>query len=321
MVTHAAYVLSGEAFPSWIGLTADDRLWTCMPLFHLNAQAYSLMTALAHGLPLTLSARFSASRFWHDARAADATATNLVGAMLELLARQPEDAFTPGPLRTIYAAPAPSGPDRMALERRFEVRIVTGYGMTELPFGTIESETSRAKPRSIGRPRRHPWRPLRNEVRIADDGELQFRNPTVSPGYWNADDGIARTADGWLRTGDVGRIDADGDLVLTGRAKQMIRRRGENIAPLEIEEVLMSHPDVLLAAAFGVPSDLTEEEVAAAVVLRPGAAGDELLEWCSKRLAPFKVPLRIDVRRELPMTPSMRVAKDVLAREFLAGAS
>ena len=269
-----------------------------MPLFHMNAQAYSLMTALAHGMPLALSARFSASGFWRDAVELGATTTNLVGAMLELLARQPDGSYRAGSLRTIYAAPAPGGAQRSQLEERFGVRIVTGYGMTELPFGTIESETSRLKPSSIGRPRRHPWRGLENEMRIVadglevgrgEDGEFQFRNATVSPGYWNAPADTARTHDGWMRTGDVGHIDADDDLVLTGRAKQMIRRRGENVSPLEIEDALMQHPAVEAAAVFGVPSEFTEEEIVAAVVLKPGAcvAVEELRAWCADRLAAF----------------------------------
>jgi carnitine-CoA ligase len=325
VVTHAAYVLSGESFPSWVGVGKSDRLWVCLPLFHMNAQAYSLMTAMAHGLPLVLSARFSASRFWEDAADLGVTVTNVVGAMLELLRRQPVTAFQPSGLRLIYAAPAPAARERNTLERRFGIRIVTGYGMTELPFGTIESRTSREKPGSIGRPRTHPWRPIRNEVRVVsrgaeaplgEAGELEFRNATVSPGYWNSNSADARVdADGWLRTGDLGCIDNDGDIRLIGRVKEMIRRRGENIAPLEIEEVLMAHPSVLVAAAFGIPSALTEEDVAAAVVPRPGqeVTSDALRLWCAERLAAFKVPDVILVRDALPMTPSMRVAKNQLA--------
>lgn len=332
LVTHAAYVLTGESFPSWLDLNGRDRLWTCMPLFHLNAQAYALMTALAHGMPLALSARFSASGFWREAAAFGATTTNVVGAMLEMLARQPVETFQKSALRTIYAAPAPAGEQRAHLERRFGVRIVSGYGMTELPFGAIDSPTSREKTNSVGRPRCHPWRPFGNELRITAEGsevprgevgELQFRNASVSPGYWNAPDATASTREdgGWFRTGDLGCVDADGDIVLTGRVKEMIRRRGENIAPLEIEEALMAHPAVLAAAGFGVPSELTEEDVAAAVVLRAGAqvTPEELRTWCAERLAPFKVPEWIAVREALPMTPTMRVAKDALARELLEG--
>lgn len=323
LVTHAAYVLSGEAFPSWVGLRSSDRLWACLPLFHMNAQAYSLMTALAHGLSLTLSERFSASRFWTEAAELGVTATNLVGAMLEILARQPAETYRTGGLRLLYAAPAPAGPQRRDLERRFGVDIVSGYGMTEVPFGTIDSLTSRGKPGCIGRPRTHPWRAVPNEVRVAADhhgdaGELLFRNPTVSPGYWNAAKSDRRVdLNGWLHTGDVGRVDDDGDITLTGRVKEMIRRRGENIAPLEIEEALMSHPKVLIAAAFGMPSDLSEEDVGAAVVPRDGerVKAEELRVWCRSRLSAYKVPEVILIRDALPMTPTMRVAKYVLAAD------
>jgi carnitine-CoA ligase len=100
----------------------------------------------------------------------------------------------------------------------------------------------------------------------------------------------------------------------------MIRRRGENIAPGEIEAALMEHPAVLLAAAVGIPSELSEEDVAAGVVLRDGAeaAVEELRAWCSERLAPYKVPSRFEIRESLPMTPTMRVSRRELAREIMA---
>ncbi len=332
IVTHAALALSGEAFPSWVGLGEQERLWACLPLFHMNAQAYSLATAIAHGYSLALSARFSASGFWRDAEALGVTAANVIGAMLEILARNPADQWVPSQLRMLYTAPAPAPARRAQLEQRFGVRLVSGYGMSEVPFGCIDSETSRTKVASIGRPRLHPWRPITNELRIVDAsglalpsgeiGELQLRNATTSPGYWNASDGSAsrRAADGWLSTGDTGFVDGDGDVILVGRSKEMIRRRGENIAPGEIEGVLMEHPAVMLAAAVGIPSELSEEDVAAAVVLRERATvePDELRAWCAERLAPFKVPSRIEIRSSLPMTPTMRIARGELAQELAA---
>ena len=328
IVTHAALVLSGEAFPSWIGLGAEERLWACLPLSHMNAQAYSLTTAIAHGYSLAVTPRFSASAFWREAAALGVTAANVIGAMLEILARTPPDRWVPSGLRVLYTAPAPAPERRAELERRFGVRLVSGYGMSESPFGCIESDTSAAKASCIGRPRLHPWRPVTNELRVVDGdgrplargetGELQLRNPTVSPGYWGA--ARQRSPDDWLATGDLGYIDADGDVILAGRSKEMIRRRGENIAPGEIEDALLAHPAVLSAAAVGIPSALSEEDVAAVVVLRDGAAADpgELRRWCGERLADFKVPDVIAIRSALPMTPTMRVARRQLADE-LAG--
>jgi crotonobetaine/carnitine-CoA ligase len=333
IVTHAALVLSGEAFPSWVGLGEDERLWACLPLFHMNAQAYSLATAIAHGYSLAISTRFSASGFWREAAALEVTAANVIGAMLEILARSPEEHWAPSKLRMLYTSPAPPPARRRELEQRFGVRLTSGYGMSEVPFGCIDSDTSREKATCIGKPRLHPWRPITNELRIVDEdglalpagevGELQLRNATTSPGYWNAADGGAsrRSPEGWLSTGDTGYLDGDGDVILVGRLKEMIRRRGENIAPGEIEAALMEHPAVLLAAAVGIPSELSEEDVAAAVVLRDGAevAAEELRAWCSERLAPYKVPARVEIRASLPMTPTMRVSRRELARQIAAG--
>ena len=329
MVRHAAYTETGASFPGWIGLKPPQRLWACLPLFHINAQAYSLMTALAHGFSLALTPKFHASTFWHDAQALGVTSVNVVGAMLEFLAAQPESTWVESPLRTIYAAPGPPPAQRDQLEARFGVRILTGYGMSENPFGCAESPTSRMKAGSIGRPRQPASRAFENELRIVhpeggdvepgEVGELRFRNPVMTPGYWNAPQVTAATIkDGWLHTGDAGHRDTDGDVFLTGRFKEMIRRRGENIAPAEVEDVLLAHPTVRDAAVFGVPAGLMEDEVVAVVVLRDGVASDEaaLKAWAATRLAAYKVPSRIHFRDSLPTTATHRVAKDRLRKEY-----
>src|SRR5207237_1826169 len=158
------------------------------------AQAYSLMSALAHGLSVALTPKFHASTFWHDARALEVTSVNVVGAMVEFLAAQPENSWVESSLRTIYAAPGPPPAQRDQLEARFHVRILTGYGMSENPFGCAESQTSRVKAGSIGRPRQPASRAFENELRIVDPnggdvdageaGELCFSNPVTTPGYW-----------------------------------------------------------------------------------------------------------------------------------------
>lgn len=336
LVRHLAYVGAGQSMRSWLGLRDGERLWCVLPFFHINAQAYSLMTAVANGYPLAVWPKFRASTFWHDAATLGVTEVNLIGAMLAILARQAPDAFVPGALRTIYAAPALEPDENRALEARFGVRIVTGFGMSECTFGCIETPTSRAKSASIGQPRVHPAGAIPNALRIVAPsgdvvpngqiGELQFRNAAVTPGYWNAPEITARALDGgWLHTGDAGYVDADGDVVLAGRYKEMIRRRGENVAPREVEDALELHPGVLQAAVVGVPSALSEEDVVACVVRAPGAAvsEDALRAWCGKRLAPYKVPLRIVFLDALPLTATMRVAKEQLKAEIaplLAGA-
>jgi acyl-CoA synthetase (AMP-forming)/AMP-acid ligase II len=287
------------------------------------------MTALSHGFALALTPKFHASTFWHDARALGVTSVNVVGAMVEFLAAQPENTWVESPLRTIYAAPGPPPAQRDRLEGRFRVRILTGYGMSENPFGCAESASSRMKAGSIGRPRQPASRAFLNELRIVrqeggdaepgEAGELCFRNPVMTPGYWNAPEVTATTIkEGWLHTGDAGFRDQDGDAFLTGRYKEMIRRRGENIAPAEVEDALLAHPAVRAAAVFGVPAGLLEDEVVAVVVLQDGARPDEaaLKAWAATRLAAYKVPSRIHFRDSLPTTATHRVVKDRLRKEY-----
>lgn len=328
MVRHAAYTETGQSFAGWLGLGKRERLWACLPFFHINAQAYTLMGALAHGFSLALSPKFHASTFWTDARDLEVTSVNVVGAMLEFVAAQPAERWVESRLQTIYAAPAPAPDLRKELEARFRVRIITGYGLSENPFGCIESESSREKRGSIGRPRQPSSGLFTNELRIVrpdgsdagegEVGELCFRNPVMTAGYWNAPE-ITATAlrDGWLHTGDAGYRDADGDVFLSGRYKEMIRRRGENIAPAEVEDALGAHPAVAAVAVFGIANGLQEEEVVAVVVRKDGSTVDEeeLKRFAATRLASFKVPAQIVFRESLPMTPTHRVAKDVLRRE------
>jgi crotonobetaine/carnitine-CoA ligase len=322
--THRAYAMAGEGFPFWMELTAADRLMTSLPLFHVNAPAYSVMGSLACGAGLVLLERFSASGFLDAARRHGATEFNAIGAMLEILMRQPErpdDADTP--LRLCYTGPAPERDRQLELERRFGLRIVVGYAMSESPYGLIWARGTRPYG-TLGSPRQHPVLGTVNEARVmtADDpgrpagpgesGELLLRNPVITPGYWELPDETARALDGgWLHTGDLVTVDADGTYTFVSRIKEVIRRRGENLSPLEVEEVLVGHPAVLEAAVTGVPSDLTEEEVKAFVV----AAGDQpvdfaaLRAYAAQRLAAFKVPRYWQQVESLPRTPTARVAK------------
>jgi carnitine-CoA ligase len=311
--TQRAYTMAGESFPWWLGLTAEDRLMTSLPLFHVNAPAYSVLGSLAARASLVLLPRFSASGFIDSARRYEATEFNAIGAMLEILMRQPErpdDADNP--LRLAYAGPTPPRERHLEFERRFGLELVSGYAMSETTFGTFWAHGTRPYG-TIGSPRQHPTLGEVNEARVNEDGELELRNPAVMKGYWGMPDETAQvlSADGWLKTGDLVRENEDGTYTFLGRKKEVIRRRGENVAPAEIEEALVSHPDVLEAAVVGVPSELSEEEIKAFVVFRDGAEQDfeALREWASERLTRFKVPSEFEALDELPHTATGRVAK------------
>ena len=311
--THRAYTMAAEGFPWWLGLTEEDRLMTALPLFHINAPAYSVLGSVAARASLALLPRFSASGFFDSARRHGATQFNAIGAMLEILMRQPErpdDADNP--IRLAYAGPTPPEERHLEFERRFGLRLTSGYAMSETPYGTVWAHGTRPYG-TLGVPRQHPTLGEVNEARVNEEGELELRNPAVMKGYWNMPEETAAvlSGDGWLKTGDLVRENDDGTLTFLGRKKEVIRRRGENVSPAEIEEALASHPDVVEVAVVGVPSELSEEDIKAFVVMREGADADfdSLREWAAGRLTRFKVPTQYEALDELPHTATGRVAK------------
>ncbi len=328
MQTHRAYAWAGEGFPWWMELTRDDRMMTTLPLFHVNAPAYSVMGSLAVGAGLVLVPKFSASGFLDTARRHGATEFNAIGAMLEILVRQPprpDDADTD--LRLCYTGPSPAREWQEAFEARFGLRVVCGYAMSESPYGLIWRHGTRPFG-TLGSPRQHPRLGQVNEARVVDDdgrdlgpgetGELLLRNPTVTPGYWEMpEETAAAVVDGWMHTGDLVTGNEDGTYTFVARRKEVLRRRGQILSPLEVEEAIGSHPDVSEVAVVGVPSELSEEEVKAFVVPLPGAEPDfaALRDWTAERLSAFKVPRFWERVDELPRTPTSRVAKHQLPRD------
>lgn len=327
MQTHRTYVLTGQAFPWWVGLSGDDRVMTVLPLHHINAQAYSVMGAIGAGASLVLVPRFSASDFWNDVRAGDVTEFNVVGAMLRILLGQPESADdASSPARTCYSALALPEEEHRRFEDRFGLQLIAGYGLSESTFGTIWPRVGLRPYGSMGYLRQHPTLGLINEAIVVDDngkpldaggvGELWLRNPATMAGYFDDEQATNEGLhDGWLHTGDLVSCSEDGLYRFVARKKEIIRRRGENIAPAEIETVLLAHPDVYETAVVGVPSSLGEDDLRAYVVLRTGAAisADALRQWCSGRLASFKIPHEVVFRAELPHTETQRVARHRLA--------
>ncbi|MGN6378441.1 MAG: AMP-binding protein [Gaiellales bacterium] len=330
--THRAYVMAAEGFPWWMELGPDDRLMTSLPLFHVNAPTYSMLGSVAARAGLALLPRFSASSFLDSARRHGATEFNAIGAMLEILMRQPEHPDDDqNPLRLCYTGPAPSEQRQLEMERRFGIRIVCGYALSESPYGTIWAHGTRPYG-TLGSPRQHPRLGRINEARVmaeggpaaaGEEGELELRNPAVMLGYWEMPEETEAVLrpDGWLRTGDLVTQNADGTLTFVGRLKEVIRRRGENVAPVEVEEALEAHPAVLEAAVIGVPSDLSEEDIKAFVTVDDPAAADlaGVREWASGHLTRFKVPRYLEAVAELPHTPTGRIAKHRLPRERTSG--
>jgi crotonobetaine/carnitine-CoA ligase len=320
MQTHRAYVMAGEGFPYWMRLSADDRLMTSLPLFHINAPAYSTLGSVAARASLVLLPGFSASGFLDEARRYGATEFNAIGAMLEILMRQPErpdDADNP--LRLCYTGPSPERARHLEIEERFGFEIVCGYGLSETPYALIWPHGARPFG-TLGTPRQHPELGHVNDARVRDGervvgpgevGELELRNPAVMRGYYEMPEETAAVlVDGWLRTGDLVLVGDDGTFTFVGRQKEVIRRRGENLSPTEVEAALERHPAVAEAAVIGVPSDLSEEDVKAFVAPADSTVDlEELHRFVLGELVRFKVPRYYEVVPELPHTPTGRVAK------------
>ena len=327
MQTHLAYVMAGEGFPWWMQLTADDRVMTSLPLFHINAPAYSTLGSIAARASLVLLPGFSASTFLDDARRFGATEFNSIGAMLEILVRQPPRADdADNPIRLCYTGPSPDREHQLEIEERYGFEIVCGYALSESPYALIWRHGERPYG-TLGSARQHPTLGHVNDARAVDDGrivgpgetgELELRNPAIMRGYYEMpEETAAVVVDGWLRTGDLVRVNADETYTFLGRKKEVIRRRGENLSPAEVEQVLERHPDVVEAAVIGVPSDLSEEDVKAFVVAADGRAPDlaAVHAYALEHLARYKVPRYIEVVGELPHTATDRLAKHQLSRD------
>jgi len=332
MQTHRAYVMAGEGFPYWMRLDADDRLMTSLPLFHVNAPAYSTLGSIAARASLVLLPAFSASTFIDSARRFGATEFNSIGAMLEILMRQPErDDDADNPLRRCYTGPSPERDRQLEIEARFGIEVVCGYGLSESPYGLIWRDGTRPYG-TLGSVRQHPSLGHVNDARVLDaggaevaaggTGELELCNPAIMRGYYEMPDETAAVLhDGWLRTGDLVTDNGDGTYTFVGRVKEVIRRRGENVSPAEVEAALERHPDVAEAAVIGVPSELSEEEVKAFVLPAPGRAVDlaALHAFAGEHLTRFKVPRYYEVVDDLPHTPTGRLAKHRLPDDRTPG--
>jgi crotonobetaine/carnitine-CoA ligase len=204
--------------------------------------------------------------------------------------------------------------------------MTVGYGLSETTFGTVWPRGAAPRFGTMGVLRQHPRLGEINRARVVTDdgseagpgeiGELWLSNPAMMSGYWH-DPEQTRAAfaeDTWFKTGDLVKRDASGSFTFVARKKEVLRRRGENVAAGEIEAVLVAHGSVLEAAVIGVPSALGEDDIVGFVVLEPGASIDpeELRAFVRERLADYKVPSRIHVREGLPRTPTERIAKHLL---------
>lgn len=335
MQPHRNYVLTGQAYPHWMKMERGDRIYACLPLFHINSQAYSTMGAIGAEGAMVLAPRFSASKFWPDVRKHGVTVFNFIGAMTVILSKkEPAPDDRDHKVRVAYGVPALPHDVRMNIEERFGLACISGFGMSETTFGLLEPVDQPRHADSMGIPRSHPDPSVPvteakivdadgNEVPRGQVGELVLKNAAMMLGYFREPEKTAEALiDDWLHTGDSAWQAEDGYFYFVDRKKDIVRRRGENVSSLEVEMVVNTHPDVQESAVIGVPSDLTDEELCVFVVARDGHTVDPeaIISWCDENLAAFKVPRYVEIVGALPKTPTAKIEKHRLrSGDYVAG--
>ncbi|OBA73268.1 acyl-CoA synthetase [Mycobacterium sp. 1554424.7] len=327
---------SVRAIVAGYALGPQDATVAVMPLYHGHGLIAALLSTLASGGAVLLPARgrFSAHTFWDDIDAVGATWYTAVPTIHQILlernrTEQPSD--TRAALRFIRSCSAPlTAETAQALQGTFSAPVVCAFGMTEATHQVATTAAGRrenpaATPGLVGQS-------SGPEIRIAGPdgrplpaesvGEVWLHGPTVVRGYLG-DPAItaANFTDGWLRTGDLGSLSADGDLTIRGRIKELINRGGEKISPERVEGVLAAHPNVLEVAVFGRPDKMYGETVAAVIVPReaPAPTPAELAVFCRERLAAFEVPATFTEAADLPHTAKGSLDRRAVAEKFGRG--
>jgi acyl-CoA synthetase (AMP-forming)/AMP-acid ligase II len=330
--THRSIAAAITAIKHSYGLTATDATVAAMPLFHGHGLVATLLSTLASGGTVVLPARgkFSAHTFWDDMAAARATWYTAVPTIHQILLNraapgQPDALRDHGRLRFIRSCSAPlSAASIGRLETAFGVPVLAAYGMTEathqVSSTTLDDDTT-TRHHTVGKPAGATAQVVDTDGRpqpAGTAGEIWLTGPTISRGYLGNPGKTGNFDRGWLHTGDLGVLEARGDLAVTGRIKNIINRGGEKISPEHVEEVLAAYPGVAEVAVFGQDDPLYGERVAAAVVTAPGTdiRPDELIAYCRTRLAPYEVPDHVALTAHLPLTAKGDLDRAALAQQF-----
>lgn len=318
--SHAAYLAAGSEIVAALGFRADDRCMVVLPLFHANPQMYAVMSALQAGYALVLREKFSATSFFEDARRFRATCFTYVGTILSILvARHGED--RDHALRFCTGGGAPEKVWR-EVEQRFGVEVRELYGMTEI--GGFVSLNTRAATRIGSCGRMRPDMDVRivdpddNELPAGSQGEIVVR--PRAPGvilseYWRQPDKMVEACRNlWFHTGDRGHIDADGYLHFHGRIKELIRRGGEMVSPVELETALRKMPGIADCAAVGIEDDVLGQEIKV-VVVPEGAppAPSDVVGFLSGRVPSFSLPRYVEFAARIPKTETEKVQRHKIA--------
>ena len=320
MLTHDNMLRDAWAAGTRVGIRPEDRYFNCRPFFHVAGSTLSALMALVSGACLVTLPTFEAGAALEMMERERCTLVSGNDTLFQMLMGHADFPQRKLCLRGGWAAAGPQTM-RAIIDRLGARAICAAYGLSEASPNVVMSDCRDPEELRVqGLAKPHDG----VEIRISEEGEIQVRGWNVMRGYYNNPEASAKafTADGWLRTGDLGELTADGRLRMSGRLKDVFRVGGENVAPAEVEEVLLAHPAVETAQVIGVPDQRLGEVGCAYVTLRSGAAASEqeLLNWCRTKAANFRVPkyLKIvDDFEAIGMTASGKVQKTKLREHAL----
>lgn len=313
-------------------LTPEDRALCSLPLYHINGEVVTAVTPLVSGGSVVMPYKFSTSNFWEYISRYKCTWFSVVPTIISYLTNSTEISgmgYNLGQVRFGRSASSALPPSlHKAFEEKFGISIVETMGLTETAAPVFSNPMDPAR-RKYG----SPGQPVGNLAKIVDmegnevprgaQGEIMIKGDNVMKGYYKdpVKTAEAFNAERWLHTGDLGYMDEDGFVFVTGRIKELIIKGGENIAPREIDEVLYKHPCVLEAAAVGVPDDVYGEEIVACVALKEStsASEEDILCYCLEHLGKFKTPKSVRIVAELPKGPSGKIQRLKLVEMFKEG--
>jgi acyl transferase domain-containing protein/acyl-CoA synthetase (AMP-forming)/AMP-acid ligase II/acyl carrier protein len=325
LLSHKTVVVSAQTAVNTFGLRPEDRVLVCLSLFHSFAQTAAFNPCLEAGATLILHRQFEAGPVLRSMQEAAATFFFGVPTLYILLAEQATRAQLQTVRRFISAGMTLPAAVLQRWHQKFGSVINEGYGLTEICLGTFNHDPL-ATPGSVGCPLEGVQLRVVNEageqVAPGELGEIHINTPSMMLRYWQRPDETAAVLrDGWFHTGDIGRVDEEGNYYIIDRIKDMVNVGGVKVYPSEVEQVLYQHPAVKEVAVYGVPEALLGEQVQANVVLRPDTAitPQALLAFCRERLAEFKLPSVVHLVNELPKSRTGKILKRLLREQAPVG--
>lgn len=331
MITHENYLYAGHSSVLYQQLTPEDKYLIFLPLFHVNAQYYSSMSSLVVGGSIVLLESFSASTFWDLVHKYKPTVTSVVATIVKiLLRREPHPHEKEHTLRQAGYGLFVPYEEFIDFQKRFGIKLFQWYGMTE---STTTSVTTPLYEEpvvdevtgilSVGKAG------LGQEVKIVDEngderpfgevGEIIIKSPSLMKGYYKNEEATKDAIrDGWLYTGDNGYMNEEGYIWFVDRGHDLIKRAGENISSLEIENVLLEHPQVKDCAVIAGPDEIREEKVIAYIETDNEKLFEkQVMEFCNGKLADFKIPEEVYFIDEFPRTSIGKIQKNILRDEYI----